>query len=708
MHCIPETPPTKTHPRPSKGPLGDPPDPGPTQTSSYSSEVETAAGSTPPASALPWQVVVPGPSLKEVIVQLLAQVSPGYIPPGTPEKISTVLQETRRLLASSFPWVRVTGDWQQANCLLQPTAPCQVAGSILARLEQALLPRERLAGALVTAPHVLNYYMSYLVAVSVAQLVPHQLQATQEDLQRVVRAVRSIPPGSMLTVSSDLVDTLLVQLILKLQPLHGDGYRQLGQQKLLALTLQLSALTLEALRRMPGVTVDTALPRPSWDLRRLTFQAQSRLMQAFGTFYQVKKLMAAGNPDLIRCIPREVIEVVLAQHPTACTEGTPVQAPKVDEDLMESRLFRQTLPETERDPIFQEFGTWVRHTMIYRKALPEMSDDVIADYRHMVIPRPSSYTTWVNGKYFVGDDYKEVTSLVDNVSLAHNAFVVDGSGEALQRDFQNSHKLLQGLTQSEPSSPQESGQGLLAFDPVLSGALLPPAAQPLPGYSANAAAAARNSVSTTEKVLIQRSTAERVVEELFRGQDQTFYQSQARKYRAFEKELVEHVYLVLEKEAEAYRNNRVFKQTLERLMDPVQEVKLAVELRRPLRQKLIVALPNTWLTREGLMQDPQVALLACSLVAREVLNHIKPSVSFSAEVQGRDNTPYSINVPVRKPEEGDEERALTLLEERLHKENNASREEFLACPDKDPEEKEVKTKKRNFSWLCRLFSCKKN
>ena len=75
-----------------------------------------------------------------------------------------------------------------------------------------------------------------------------------------------------------------------------------------------------------------------------------------------------------------------------------------------------------------------------------------------------------------------------------------------------------------------------------------------------------------EKVLIQRSTAERVVEELFRGQDQTFYQSQARKYRAFEKELVEHVYLVLEKEAEAYRNNRVFKQTLERLMDPVQEV----------------------------------------------------------------------------------------------------------------------------------------
>ncbi|CAL8331518.1 unnamed protein product [Lota lota] len=403
MHCIPETPPT---PRPCKGPLGHPLDSGSTQTSS---EVETAAGSTP-VSATPWQVVVPGPSLKEVIVQLLTQVSPGYPPPGTPEKISIIFQETQRLLASSFPWVRVTEDRQQANCLLQPTTPCQAAESILAHLEQVLLPRDRLAGALVTAPHVLNHYMCYLVAVSVAQLVPHQLQATQEDMQKVVWAVRCLPPGSMLTVSSDLVDDLLVQLILKLHPLDGDGYRQLDQQKLLALTLQLSALTLETLRKMPGVTVDTALPRPSWDLRRLTFQVQSRLMKAFGTFYQ----------------------------------------------------------------------------------------------------------------------------------------------------------------------------------------------------------------------------------------------------------------------------------------------------------KLNVALPNTWLTREGLMQDPQVALLACSLVAKEVLNHIKPSVSFSEEVQGGDNAPYSINVPVRKQEEGDKERPLTLLEERLHKERKVSREEFLTCPEKEPELKEVKTKNKCFSWLRRLFSRKKN
>ena len=119
-------------------------------------------------------------------------------------------------------------------------------------------------------------------------------------------------------------------------------------------------------------------------------------------------------------------------------------------------------------------------------------------------------------------------------------------------------------------------------------------------------------------------------------------------------------------------------------VEVLQQVKLAVELRRPLRQKLNVALPNMWLTREGLMQDPQVALLACSLVAKEVLNHIRPAVSFSKEVQGGDNTPYNINVPVRKLTEGDEGRPLTLLEERLLKENKASREEFLTCLDKVP------------------------
>lgn len=69
--------------------------------------------------------------------------------------------------------------------------------------------------------------------------------------------------------------------------------------------------------------------------------------------------------------------------------------------------------------------------MPYRMALPETRDEVIADYRHMVIQCHSLTaldTIWVEGKYFVGDDFEDVTS-----SLV--AFVVDSS--ALQKDFQN-------------------------------------------------------------------------------------------------------------------------------------------------------------------------------------------------------------------------------------------------------------------------------
>lgn len=73
-----------------------------------------------------------------------------------------------------------------------------------------------------------------------------------------------------------------------------------------------------------------------------------------------------------------------------------------------------------------------------------------------------------------------------------------------------------------------------------------------------------------------------------------------------------------------------------------------MKLRRPLRQRLNEALPCVWLTREGLMDDLQVALLACSFMATEVLTNIKPSVSFAEGVKAGDATPYSLNHLVRK------------------------------------------------------------
>ena len=55
--------------------------------------------------------------------------------------------------------------------------------------------------------------------------------------------LKSLPPGSMLTVSSDLVDDLMVKLVLRLQPLNGEGYRPLNQQTLLTTTLKVGLVT---------------------------------------------------------------------------------------------------------------------------------------------------------------------------------------------------------------------------------------------------------------------------------------------------------------------------------------------------------------------------------------------------------------------------------------------------------------------------------
>ncbi|CAL8316888.1 unnamed protein product [Boreogadus saida] len=54
-------------------------------------------------------------------------VSLGSLPSGSAEKITMVIKETQRLFCSSFPWVRVTEDRQQAICLLLPITPYQVS-----------------------------------------------------------------------------------------------------------------------------------------------------------------------------------------------------------------------------------------------------------------------------------------------------------------------------------------------------------------------------------------------------------------------------------------------------------------------------------------------------------------------------------------------------------------------------------------------------
>lgn len=45
------------------------------------------------------------------------------------------------------------------------------------------------------------------------------------------------------------------------------------------------------------------------------------------------------------------------------------------------------------------------------------------------------------------------------------------------------------------------------------------------------------------------------------------------------------------------------------------------------------------------MEDPQTALLACSLIATEVLNHLKPTVSLAEDVKAGEDNPLQREPP---------------------------------------------------------------
>ncbi|KAM3859919.1 plasminogen activator, urokinase b [Diretmus argenteus] len=80
--------------------------------------------------------------------------------------------------------------------------------------------------------------------------------------------------------------------------------------------------------------------------------------------------------------------------------------------------------------------------------------------------------------------------------------------------------------------------------------------------------------------------------------------------------------------------------------------------------------------------DGGSTLLACSLMATEVLKHLKPTVRFAAGAKSGDDDPYCVNIPLKR-EQREPERPLTLLELRLLKERQESREESWTTEEKD-------------------------
>lgn len=126
--------------------------------------------------------------------------------------------------------------------------------------------------------------------------------------------ISQLPLPATVTVSSDLVEDLLVRLMLRLNPLRSFIGAHLDQQQLLALCLQMSAATLETLRKVPGVSVDENLPPPPCNTWKAAVLLQSSLMKRFGTSIQVRKQLVRKDPALLSFIPHHIIEAVLTTY----------------------------------------------------------------------------------------------------------------------------------------------------------------------------------------------------------------------------------------------------------------------------------------------------------------------------------------------------------------------------------------------------------
>ncbi|XP_034538333.1 uncharacterized protein LOC117811941 [Notolabrus celidotus] len=446
-----------------------------------------------------------------------------------------------------------------------------------------------------------------------------------------VEDVSSISVPAVVTVSADLVEDLLVQLLLKLFPLESYTSAHLDQQELLTHCLHLSATTLETLRKDPGVSVDEDLPPPSCEVWRAVALLVCSVMERFGTTNRIRKLVLNKDPALLSFIPDQIIESVLQIYKDQSEDvWIPPQIP-LDEDGL---LFSQFLPENIKEEMLEQYGPWIRRMKIFQRAFPKTceEEEKTADDTCCLQQEPCS------------EDHKQVSDSEEEQS--------DDGAQNIQL-------------------PELSVDQLMADDDQT-------AEQNL----------------QTNRAVVEQSTIKQVLLKLFKPPN--FCTPRSQRSQDFDDEMVEHIHMLLQKEAKKYRKNRIFLKHLNRLKDPKEEVKISQKLHRPIKARLREVLPNTRLKREDLMEDAQAALSACSLISSEIMNYLKPSVSFAPDTKPGDETPYSLNIPIKR-ESTEPGRELTQLELHAQEQQAGTREKVKT---------EETKRNRIISWFCKPF--KKN
>ncbi|XP_034540793.1 uncharacterized protein LOC117813857 [Notolabrus celidotus] len=478
-----------------------------------------------------------------------------------------------------------------------------------------------------------------------------------------VEDVSSLSVPAVVTVSTDLVEDLLVQLLLKLHPLERYSSAHLDQQQLLTHCLHLSATTLETLRKDPGVSVDEDLPPPSCEAWKAVALLVCSVMERFGTTYRIRKLVLNKDPALLSFIPDQIIETVLQIYKDQSEDvWIPPQIP-FDEDGL---LFSQFLPENIKEEMLEQYGPWIRRMKIFQRAFTKTSDEEILENQKPLIEPVQSIQDIESGdeKDFVVDSEEEKTA--------------DDTCCLQQEPCSEDHKK---VSDSEEKQSDDGAQNLQ-----------------LPELSVDQLMADDNQTTEqnlqTTRAVVEQSTIKQVLLKLFKPPN--FCTPRSQRSQDFDDEMVEHIHMLLQKEAKKYEKNRIFLKHLNRLKDPKEEVKISQKLHRTIKARLRDVLPNTRLKRDDLMEDAQAALSACSLISSEIMNYLKPSVSFAPDTKPGDETPYSFNIPIKRETTGPG-RELTQLELHAQQQQAGTREKV------NTEETKMN---RIISWFCKPF--KKN
>ncbi|CAL8371969.1 unnamed protein product [Boreogadus saida] len=252
-------------------------------------------------------VILHSVSLKLMLCQLLLQLESRALRTGISLKAQCLLRDLKELLCS-FPWVQVTEEKQEANTYRQSTAVYQVTQRVLDSLERTLGPRCVLREAGAFSSLLLQHHLLHLVALNTARLLPEEESTHQQ--RQVVAAPRPLPPP--FSVSSELVEVLLVQLVLTLHPVDASGDQAPSPRDLQELLDHLTAVIHGILNDTPGVAVDSGSPLPLCNTRRLVLQLQSSLWREFESATQ--ELLARRDPALLASIANGVAEAALTLH----------------------------------------------------------------------------------------------------------------------------------------------------------------------------------------------------------------------------------------------------------------------------------------------------------------------------------------------------------------------------------------------------------